>query len=87
MANSIENPDRLLTCVEAAKYLNISKSSMDRPIQQPTEYQTIDLFFFIQKTVFKSDNAIAVVSVFIWKDSFPEYTTYAFVGDTASSAL
>lgn len=33
MANSIENPDRLLTCVEAAKYLNISKSSMDRPIQ------------------------------------------------------
>ena len=30
MTNSIENPDRLLTCVEAAKYLNISKSSMDR---------------------------------------------------------
>ena len=30
MTNPIENPDRLLTCVEAAKYLNISKSSMDR---------------------------------------------------------
>ena len=30
MTNSIENPDRLLTCIEAAKYLNISKLSMDR---------------------------------------------------------
>ena len=27
MTNSIENPDRLLTCVEAAKYLTILKKN------------------------------------------------------------